>query len=879
MMDTAHRILVVDDNLTNTVLLDKALRKAGYDVLVACDGFKAVEMAETEKPDIILLDMMMPQRDGLETCEILKSRESTAAIPIIFVTALAESGSVVAALSAGGCDYVTKPFRIEEVLARVSVHLRLADAESDLAREHAQLERLAKQLASVNEELAQQARVDPLTKLLNRRAWVESAELEHDRSHRLEHTYAVVMIDLDHFKALNDSQGHAAGDACLGRLAGCITSACRTIDFVGRYGGEEFIVLCPETDETGALRLAERLRSAIWDLAIPHPAAETASRVTASLGVATSDLRPLEATIKAADEAMYRAKESGRNQVCGCEDASSTKGNRSVETTLSVPAAHIEEGSDDSPIVLIVDDEPTNRMVCSRCLSRDGYQIREAIDGVAALAEVEREAPDVIIMDLKMPNMGGLECTKRLKSDPETWDIPIIMVSARADHADVLAGLEAGAEEYLPKPIRTAELALRVRSMVRLRRKHKELLHSYRLRGEQTLFLSTLLDLCHSLGTTSELDTAFERVIQTTAELSTSRRISIMMPDTTRQHLTIVASIGIDPETAASIRVPIGDGIAGQVFKTGHAKVVNSEHEGAPEKGGYDTPFFASIPLVCAPVGVGGEILGVLNVTERLAGRPFEPQELEYINLLASIAGSTIHGIMSSLEREAARDAIVVALARLAEHRDNETGLHVERVTRYCLLLARQLRTNDKFRSEIDDEFLYNLERVAPLHDIGKVAIDDSILRKPGKLTPKEVAIMQTHAQAGAETIETAIRHAPGSAFLEMAQQIAIGHHEWYDGSGYPAGLKANAIPLSARIVAVADVYDALNSERVYKAAMSHEQSSAIIAESSGTHFDPAVVEAFLECEEEFAALGQALSDDVAPTSLKPLEASRVGAV
>lgn len=129
-MSTAHKILVVDDNTADTGLLDQALRKEGYDVLIACDGFKAVEMAETHRPSIILLDVMMPRRDGLETCAILKSQESTSAIPIIFVTAMAESASVVAGLSAGGCDYVTKPFRIDEVLARVSVHLRLADAEN-----------------------------------------------------------------------------------------------------------------------------------------------------------------------------------------------------------------------------------------------------------------------------------------------------------------------------------------------------------------------------------------------------------------------------------------------------------------------------------------------------------------------------------------------------------------------------------------------------------------------------------------------------------------------------------------------------------------------------------------------------------------------------
>jgi len=207
----------------------------------------------------------------------------------------------------------------------------------------------------------------------------------------------------------------------------------------------------------------------------------------------------------------------------------------------------------------------------------------------------------------------------------------------------------------------------------------------------------------------------------------------------------------------------------------------------------------------------------------------------------------------------------MVALAKLAEYRDNDTGRHLDRVTRFCLVLAEALRERDAYRKLIDAQFLYNLERSVPLHDIGKVAIPDEILLFPGRLNDEQMAVMRTHTDTGANTIQALIARAPGVSFLEMATDIARYHHERYDGKGYPTGLKAEAIPLAARITAVADVYDALTTRRVYKEAFSHAKAVEIIREGSGTQFDPAVVEAFLNRQATFAKLAETMADEQPP--------------
>ncbi len=208
------------------------------------------------------------------------------------------------------------------------------------------------------------------------------------------------------------------------------------------------------------------------------------------------------------------------------------------------------------------------------------------------------------------------------------------------------------------------------------------------------------------------------------------------------------------------------------------------------------------------------------------------------------------------------RDMAIFALARLAESRDPETGRHLERVQRYSRTLARQLARNPKFALQIDDEFIRLIYLTSPLHDIGKVGIPDSVLLKPGRLSDVEFEIMKTHTRIGAETLAAALERFPDARFLQIALGIAATHHERWDGTGYPCGLAGEHIPLCGRIVSLADVYDALASKRTYKAAFSHVVARSIIIEGSGSHFDPDVVDAFLQAESEFIAIREEFSPE-----------------
>lgn len=215
-------------------------------------------------------------------------------------------------------------------------------------------------------------------------------------------------------------------------------------------------------------------------------------------------------------------------------------------------------------------------------------------------------------------------------------------------------------------------------------------------------------------------------------------------------------------------------------------------------------------------------------------------------------------------ENQLIQDVSIHALARLAEIRDNETGNHLRRTQGYVRTLARQLRTDDpRFARELTDGTIELLAKSALLHDIGKVGIPDSILRKPGRLTPEEWVIMKTHAKLGSDAIEQAERDALRPvAFLTLAKEIAHYHHEKWDGSGYPEGLAGEAIPLAARLMALADVFDALTRRRVYKEPVSIEDATRTILEGSGRHFDPTLVDAFMAGRDEIIAIANCYRDD-----------------
>lgn len=234
------------------------------------------------------------------------------------------------------------------------------------------------------------------------------------------------------------------------------------------------------------------------------------------------------------------------------------------------------------------------------------------------------------------------------------------------------------------------------------------------------------------------------------------------------------------------------------------------------------------------------------RVDTHLKLRFFQKQLETYNNNLKQMVEEKVKEISES------QMATIFALAKLAETRDKDTGDHLKRMQLFCRLMAENLSIHSKYKDRINVEFIGNLQKASPLHDIGKVGIRDVILLKPGKLTSEEFEEMKQHTSLGANTLEEVYQEYPGNYFIKIGIEIARSHHEKWDGSGYPDGLCGDEIPLSAQIVALVDVYDALRSKRVYKEAYSNENTRGIIIQESGKHFDSSIVEVFLELEQEF---------------------------
>ncbi len=254
--------------------------------------------------------------------------------------------------------------------------------------------------------------------------------------------------------------------------------------------------------------------------------------------------------------------------------------------------------------------------------------------------------------------------------------------------------------------------------------------------------------------------------------------------------------------------------------------------------------------LLTSHGGIDNVVCGLEAGADDFLTKPFDPTEL----LVRVRVGERVLSLES-------RELMIFALAKLAESRDRETGAHLERMREYARILADELSNHDAFCDQIDGEYVNLIYLTTPLHDIGKVAIPDQILLKEGSLTETEFEIMKTHTLLGAQTLREVAQHSPSAGFLQMATDIAVSHHERFDGTGYPYGISGEEIPLCGRITAVADVYDALTSKRVYKEAYSHRLAKKIILEGAGAAFDSRVVEAFLQREADFISIQESLGD------------------
>jgi len=370
---------------------------------------------------------------------------------------------------------------------------------------------------------------------------------------------------------------------------------------------------------------------------------------------------------------------------------------------LTMPADLVGERAqavglaDAASTILIVDDVPDNLLVLGSLL-QPSYNVLAAPSGPRALEILAGESlPDLVLLDIMMPEMDGYEVLARIQDNPRTCDIPVIFLTALDSPGDEERGLEQGAADYITKPLQPAVVLARVRNQLELKRARDWLQH-------QNAFL------------------------------------------------------------------------------------------------------------------------------EREVARRMEENDLTQL-------------------------VTIRALAHLAETRDSDTGYHIMRTQAYVGLLAGRLRTHPRFADILTDKYVQLLVRSAPLHDIGKVGVPDSVLLKPGALTAAERHIMQMHPVFGADTL-IAIRARVGDDdLLNMSIQVALYHHERWDGTGYPHRLSGAQIPLCARVVALADMYDAVTSARVYKSAKTHEEARALILQGRGTHFDPALVDAFESVQHRFDEL------------------------
>ncbi|MEJ2611784.1 MAG: two-component system response regulator [Candidatus Thiodiazotropha sp.] len=357
----------------------------------------------------------------------------------------------------------------------------------------------------------------------------------------------------------------------------------------------------------------------------------------------------------------------------------------------------------EKPKILIVDDEKFYIDVLMDLL-KDNYKIIVAIDGDQALRRAASQPPpDLILLDILMPEMDGYEVCRQLKKNPLTQQIPVIFLTVKSEVADELKGFDLGAVDYISKPMSPPVVKARVSTHIYLSKARKQ-----------------LADQNHLLE---------DMVQDRTQELSRTK------------------------------------------------------------------------------------------------------------------------------------DVAIYCMASLAETRDTETGKHILRTQHYILLLARKLKEQGLYADYLDDTVLDLLYKTSPLHDIGKVGVADRILLKPGKLNPEEWELMKKHAQYGHDALLRAEQEFGTTDFLVMAREIAYTHHERWDGTGYPQGLKGNAIPVPGRLMAIADVYDALVNKRVYKEPYPHEQAVEIIHQASGSHFDPVMVEAFLSLQNEFKRIATDYAD------------------
>ncbi|MCB2185468.1 MAG: response regulator [Deltaproteobacteria bacterium] len=493
--------------------------------------------------------------------------------------------------------------------------------------------------------------------------------------------------------------------------------------------------------------------------------------------------------------------------------------------------------------MLIVDDEASNLALMEELFAVHGARVEGVQEGATALTLARSQRPDLILLDIMMPGMDGYEVCRRLKADEATRRIPVVMITGLGQLDDKIKGLEAGADDFLSKPVNSAELLTRCRSLLRVKELNDELEGAYqRLAGIAT-FTNTLLRSFdpYQFNVHDNMDRLMDFLLGAGSFEATRPERVILLSATPQGDWTgwayYRANDQMDHRPLARELSAAG---LESVFRGKNLFWVNLEEE--PGLGFRRDPLWAHVgekPPLKNIVGYRSNEVALLATDFGKTVGTYDAQ------VLSSLAG-TIHLFLKTIssqiqEVERAFLYTISALARAAEMHDEDTGMHIARVNAYAALVAETLGCQEGF--------VQVLGYSAQMHDVGKLHVHPDVLMKKGPLDAREWAEVKLHTVHGARILGDDPR-------LAMAREVALSHHEHWDGSGYPYGLAREDIPLSGRITMLADVYDALRSPRAYKPPFSHARAVEIITRGDDRlkpgWFDPRVLEAFASLERQF---------------------------
>ncbi|MFH1625842.1 MAG: HD domain-containing phosphohydrolase [Pseudomonadota bacterium] len=488
---------------------------------------------------------------------------------------------------------------------------------------------------------------------------------------------------------------------------------------------------------------------------------------------------------------------------------------------------------------LVVDDDDATRDLLSEILREAGYFVDVAEDGVEALGRLKKERFDSVLTDVWMPRMNGLDLLREAKKCDPT--LPVVIITGYPDVRIAVEAIKEGASDFITKPVRIEQVEVVLEKLVKERQllvenaeltkkvEQKRTIEELNKRLHKKIReLSVLYSISEAFSGPLEGDELFDRAVEMASEITEARKSSLMILDRESKELVIKAAKGLDDCIIKETRIPLGEGVAGKVALTGEYVCMNG-FTNSPDlydrEKDYATDSFISVPLK-----IRNEVFGVLNVTDRLNGDRFTEKD---VYLLLTLAKKAALSIENSVLYESIYNNLVETLRAMVnaiEARDKYTRRHSQRVTALAMDIGREMKCSE--------EEIETIKLAGSLHDIGKIGIRDSILLKRGALSKDEFDVIKTHPVIGENIVRPL-------GMLPTEQAIIRHHHERWDGKGYPDGLSGENIPPLARILSVADTFDAMVSNRPYRGAKSLEGSMTEIENLSHYQFDGDVVQAF----------------------------------